>query len=78
MAGLGAGARLGIDVRLNRLAEAQDVLDKVPDVVAIATGGLPNVGHFTGTGLAATSSDVLAGACPARKEEECKAPVIDR
>jgi dimethylglycine catabolism A len=53
--------RLGVDLRLNRLAEAKDVLAEAPDVVVIATGGLPNVGHFSGSDLAATSWDVLAG-----------------
>jgi NADPH-dependent 2,4-dienoyl-CoA reductase/sulfur reductase-like enzyme len=53
--------RLGVDVRLNHLAEAPDVLEEAPDVVVIATGGLPNVGHFTGSELATTSWDVLAG-----------------
>jgi N,N-dimethylglycine/sarcosine dehydrogenase len=53
--------RLGVDVRLNRLAEAEDVLAEAPDVVVIATGGLPNVGHFVGSDLATTSWDVLAG-----------------
>jgi hypothetical protein len=35
-------------------AEAHDVLDEATDVVVIATGGLPNVGHFTGSELATT------------------------
>ena len=30
--------RLGVEVRLNRFAEAQDVLDEAPDVVVVATG----------------------------------------
>ena len=53
--------RLGVDVRLNRLAGAEDVLAEAPDVVVVATGGLPNVGHFPGSDLATTSWDVLAG-----------------
>jgi dimethylglycine catabolism A len=53
--------RLGVKVRLNRLAEAMDVLAENPDVVVLATGGLPNVGHFAGSELATTSWDVLAG-----------------
>jgi len=52
--------RLGVDVRLNRLAEVDDILAEKPDVVVIATGGLPNVGHFEGSRLAATTWDVLA------------------
>jgi len=54
-------ARLGVDLRLNRLAEPRDVLAEAPDVVVLATGGLPSVGHFSGNDLATTSWDVLAG-----------------
>ena len=54
--------RLGVDIRLNHLADAGEVLDASPDVVVIATGGLPNVGYFEGTELVETSWDVLAGA----------------
>jgi len=56
--------RLGVDIRLNRLAEANDVLNESPDVVVIATGGLPNVGYFEGADLVATTWDVLAGVEP--------------
>lgn len=56
--------RLNVDIRLNRLAEADDVLRESPDVVVIATGGLPNVGYFEGAELVATTWDVLAGAEP--------------
>ena len=56
--------RLQVDIRLNRLAEADDVLSESPDVVVIATGGLPNVGYFEGAELVATTWDVLAGAEP--------------
>jgi 2,4-dienoyl-CoA reductase-like NADH-dependent reductase (Old Yellow Enzyme family) len=61
-------ARLRVAVRLNRLAEASDVLAEAPDVVVLATGGLPNVGHFAGAELAATSWDVLAGTVELGKE----------
>ena len=54
--------RLGVEIRLNMLAEAEDVLSESPDMVVIATGGLPNVGNFDGSDLVATSWDVLAGA----------------
>lgn len=57
--------RLGVDVRLNRLAEAGDVLAGEPDVVVIATGGLPEVGHFAGREHAASIWDVLSGAVEA-------------
>ncbi len=57
-------ARLGVDLRLNAYAEAEDVLAEAPDVVIVATGGLPNPGFFEGAELADTSWDVLAGAVP--------------
>ena len=57
-------ARLGVDLRPNTYAEAKDVLAEAPDVVIVATGGLPNPGFFEGAELADTSWDVLAGAAP--------------
>jgi len=60
--------RLGVDIRVNRLADATDVLAEAPDVVVVATGGLPNVGHFAGSELATTSWDVLAGAVELGKD----------
>lgn len=55
-------ARLGVEVRMNAYATAADVLGEEPDMVVIATGGLPCVGHFEGKDLALTSWDILAGA----------------
>lgn len=60
--------RLGVDVRLNALADRDDVTRERPDVVIIATGGLPHVGHFAGGELANTIWDVLAGQCEAAGE----------
>ena len=54
-------ARLGVDVRFNVLAEVDDVLAEAPDVVVIATGGMPNVGSFAGKELAVTTWDILSG-----------------
>lgn len=51
----------GVDVRLNHLAEAADVTALDPDVVIIATGGLPEVGHFRGAELAVSTWDLLTG-----------------
>ncbi len=53
--------RLGVTVHLNRLAEAADVIAETPDIVIIATGGLPETGHFAGSELATTIWDVLSG-----------------
>ncbi|QKC92119.1 FAD-dependent oxidoreductase [Mesorhizobium sp. NZP2234] len=52
---------LKVDVRLNTYAEADEVLGEKPDAVIIATGGLPNVGRFVGSELAASVWDVLSG-----------------
>lgn len=54
-------SRLGVSVRLNRLAEAAELLATEPDTIIIATGGLPEVGHFPGCELAASIWDVLSG-----------------
>jgi 2,4-dienoyl-CoA reductase-like NADH-dependent reductase (Old Yellow Enzyme family) len=53
--------RLGVMVYLNRLAEAGDLLEAEPDTIIIATGGLPEVGHFAGRELATSIWDVLSG-----------------
>ncbi|MCC6470850.1 MAG: NADH:flavin oxidoreductase [Alphaproteobacteria bacterium] len=56
-------ARAGVDLRFNAYAEAQDVLAEKPDIVVIATGGLPNTGFLDeGADLATTSWDILSGA----------------
>ncbi|MEZ5775911.1 MAG: FAD-dependent oxidoreductase [Hyphomicrobiaceae bacterium] len=54
--------RLGARVETGRLAEAGDVLAEHPDVVILATGGLPHTGNYQGHELATTSWDMLAGA----------------
>ena len=51
---------LGVDVRPNQLAAAEQVLAENPQVVVIATGGVPVVGHFRGADLAVTTWDLLA------------------
>ncbi|MCP5084320.1 MAG: FAD-dependent oxidoreductase [Alphaproteobacteria bacterium] len=56
--------RLGVEVRFNIMAEADDVTGEAPDAVIIATGGLPNVGRFEGGDLAVTTWDVLSSAVP--------------
>jgi 2,4-dienoyl-CoA reductase-like NADH-dependent reductase (Old Yellow Enzyme family) len=40
--------RLGVKLRCNTFAEASDVLAERPDIVVIATGGLPNTEVFPG------------------------------
>ena len=53
--------RLGVDIRLNTVAEAGDVTAEGPDVVIVATGGLPNIGFFDGAEHVTTVWDVLGG-----------------
>ena len=53
----------GVQFRLNTLAEAADVLAEEPDVVFIATGGVPNLSFLeAGDDLVTTSWDILSGA----------------
>ena len=53
---------LGVDCRFNTYAEAGDVLAENPDIVVIATGGLPNAGRLQfGAELATSPWDVLGG-----------------
>ena len=54
--------RLGVELRCKTLAEARDVLDLTPDVVIVATGGLPQVpDSLAGSRRVVTSWDVLGG-----------------
>ncbi|MBL8702970.1 MAG: FAD-dependent oxidoreductase [Alphaproteobacteria bacterium] len=54
-------ASLGVTLRMNRYADAQDVRAEDPDVVVIATGGLPNKEFFEGSDLAVSTWDILSG-----------------
>ncbi|HEU0223666.1 MAG TPA: NAD(P)-binding protein, partial [Paracoccaceae bacterium] len=56
----------GVSFRFNMLAEASDVLGENPDVVIVATGGLPNVARIEGVELPGaelvlSTWDVLSG-----------------
>ncbi len=54
--------RLGVTVRFNTLAEAADVLAESPDIVVVATGGIPNTGFLEeGEDLVTTTWDLLSG-----------------
>ncbi len=52
---------LGVEVRYNSYAEADDVLAESPDVVIVATGGLPNFGGLEGEDLCHSSWEFLGG-----------------
>ena len=55
-------AALGVEFRFNTWAEAVDVLDENPDVVIIATGGMPQKDILTfGNDLTASAWDILSG-----------------
>ncbi len=61
--------QLGVDCRFNTYAEASDVLAEDPDIVVIATGGLPFAGRLKfGAELATSPWDVLAGQAPVAPE----------
>ncbi|MDE3831433.1 FAD-dependent oxidoreductase [Sinorhizobium meliloti] len=51
--------RLGVDVRLNVYAEALDVLADAPDLVLVATGGIPDFGPVRGSELCLSVFDAL-------------------
>ncbi|MDH3473310.1 MAG: NADH:flavin oxidoreductase [Rhodospirillales bacterium] len=54
--------RLGVQLRFNTYAEAADVLAEDPEVVVVATGGLPNTEVLeAGNELVVSSWDILAG-----------------
>ena len=54
---------LDVDIRTNAYAEADDVLAEQPDIVVVATGGLPNTEFLTeGASLVTDAWDVLCGA----------------
>ncbi len=55
-------AKLGVELRFGVWAEAADVLAESPDVVFVATGGLPNTEFLEfGADLVTSSWDVLSG-----------------
>jgi N-methyl-L-proline demethylase len=56
-------AKFDVALRTHAFAEAADVMNENPDVVVIATGGVPNLEFLdAGEELATTSWDVLTGA----------------
>jgi 2,4-dienoyl-CoA reductase-like NADH-dependent reductase (Old Yellow Enzyme family) len=62
-------AHLEVDLRCNVLAGAADVLAEAPEVVVIATGGVPNTAFLSkGEALAVTSWDILSGQAPPARE----------
>ncbi len=52
---------LGVDVRLNAYAEAADIEAECPDLVIVATGGLPNSGIVEGEEHVVSVWELLSG-----------------
>lgn len=61
-------ARLGVAVRTSHYATAEDVRAQQPDVVVIATGGVPNKDFFAGSELAVSTWDLLSGEVKAAED----------
>lgn len=53
--------RLGVAVRTSCYAEAQDVLAEAPDLVIVATGGIPDIDWLDGGELCDSVWDLLTG-----------------
>ena len=51
----------GVEFRFNSYAGEEDVLAQAPDLVIVATGGLPNTGIVEGAELVVSTWDILAG-----------------
>ena len=51
----------GVDLRLSTEATAERVMAEAPDIVVVATGGVPNKGAFEGGALAVSTWDILEG-----------------
>lgn len=57
--------RLGVDVRLNHFVQPQDLYAEKPDVVIIATGGVPDLDWIDGTEHCTSIWDILTRSVPA-------------
>ncbi|MBO0664230.1 NADH:flavin oxidoreductase [Jiella sp. MQZ9-1] len=53
--------KLGVDIRLNTEANEAEIAALAPDIVIVATGGLPQKGEASGFDHAVTTWDVLEG-----------------
>ncbi|MGF1631346.1 MAG: FAD-dependent oxidoreductase [Kiloniellaceae bacterium] len=54
----------GVTIRFNSYVGAEEVLAEDPEVVIVATGGLPNTEILAGAGLAVSTWDILSGDAP--------------
>ena len=60
--------RLGVDLRCNVFAGTEDILTEHPDIVVIATGGVPEPDICTGGAMATSSWDILSADVPPGSE----------
>jgi 2,4-dienoyl-CoA reductase-like NADH-dependent reductase (Old Yellow Enzyme family)/thioredoxin reductase len=60
--------RLGVDVRMNCYAEAETVRGEMPDLVIVATGGVPDIDWLEGAELCDNVWDVLTGTVPSKND----------
>lgn len=51
----------GVDLRLGAEATAEAIMAEAPDIVVVATGGVPNKGDIQGVELAVSTWDILSG-----------------
>lgn len=61
-------ARLGVDVRTSTYAEEGAILAEKPDVVIIATGGIPDLDWLEGADLCDSVWDLLTGSTAAKDD----------
>ncbi len=60
--------RLGVRLRLSTYAERADVLAERPDVVIVATGGVPDIDWIQGAEHCTSAWDIIGGATPLAAE----------
>jgi len=60
--------RLGVDIRANCYAEADTVRAEEPDLVIVATGGIPDTDWLEGAELCDNVWDVLTGTVPGKSD----------
>jgi glycerol-3-phosphate dehydrogenase len=65
---IGELERLEVDIRTNCYADAGTVRAEAPDLVIVATGGIPDTDWLDGAELCDTVWDVLTGAVPGKDD----------
>ena len=60
-------AHYGVDIRMNCLAEVDDILQENPDIVINATGGIPDLDWLKGNEHCDSTWDILSGNSPVKE-----------